>query len=161
MRSRHLSTVIHRAPAEVAAYFRDPDTLPDWAAGLTNTAVRRDGAELVVPTPMGDWRMRFAEPNDFGVLDHWVTDHTGTVTYNPVRVIEHPEGAEVIFTLRQRDMTDEQFDQDAAAIAADLETLRSVLEHSVAERVAPVAEPVEAPSPSIIPRRRGLAASTS
>jgi hypothetical protein len=130
MQSRHLSIVIRRDPAEVADYFGDPGNLPEWAAGLTETAVRRDGDDLVVPTPMGDWRMHFAAPNDFGVLDHWVTDHTGAVTYNPVRVIAHPDGAEVIFTLRQLSLTEEQFEKDAAAVAADLERLRSVLERA-------------------------------
>lgn len=128
MPSRHISTVIRRAPAEVLEFWADPDNLPAWAAGLTTAAVRRDGDDLVIPTPMGDWRMRFAAPNDYGVLDHWVTDHTGIVTYNPVRVIAHPDGAEVIFTLRQLAMSDEQFDQDAAAVASDLERLRVVLE---------------------------------
>lgn len=130
MQSRHLSTVIRRDPAEVAAYFGNPDNLPAWAAGLTDTALRRDGADLIVPTPSGDWRLRFAEPNDFGVLDHWVTDHTGTVTYNPVRVIVHPDGAEVIFTVRQLKLSDDEFEKDAAAVAADLERLRVVLERA-------------------------------
>ncbi|KHK96104.1 polyketide cyclase [Microbacterium mangrovi] len=128
MQSRHLSTVIRRDPAEVAAYFGNPENLPEWAAGLTDTAVRHDGDDLVIPTPMGDWRMRFAAPNDLGVLDHWVTDHTGQVTYNPVRVIAHPDGAELIFTLRQLNLTDEQYEKDAAAVTADLERLRTVLE---------------------------------
>jgi hypothetical protein len=36
----------------------------------------------------------------------------------------------VVFTVRRRaGMTDEEFDADAAAVAADLETLRTLLEN--------------------------------
>ena len=35
----------------------------------------------------------------------------------------------VVFSLRRRDdMTDDQFEQDAAAVAADLEALRALVE---------------------------------
>ena len=72
----------------------------------------------------------FAPPNAFGVLDHVVTLPSGESVYNPMRVI--PDGdarCEVVFTLRRRaGVSDDDFDADARAVAADLETLRALLE---------------------------------
>lgn len=129
MESRHLSVVIRRDPREVAAFAGDPQRLPDWAAGLAAGEPRVYGDVLVVRSPMGQVRVRFAPPNDLGVLDHEVTLPDGTAVHNPLRVLPHPLGAEVIFTLRRLDgVTADAFEADAAAVAADLERLRALLE---------------------------------
>lgn len=47
---------------------------------------------------------------------------------NPVRVPVHPEGSEIVFTVRQLGMGDEQFAADAAAVGRDLDTLKQLLE---------------------------------
>jgi hypothetical protein len=71
----------------------------------------------------------FAEKNEFGVLDHDVTLPSGEVIHNPVRVIGDGDGCEVVFTLRRRPgMSDEDFERDAAAVSADLATLRQLTE---------------------------------
>ncbi|WP_197513056.1 hypothetical protein [Tessaracoccus coleopterorum] len=77
---------------------------------------------------MGAIRVVFVGRNPYGVLDHDVELPTGEVVYNPLRVVPHPEGAEVIFTVRRLGMSDEQFERDVAAVAADLRRLREVLE---------------------------------
>ncbi|MGH3505202.1 MAG: hypothetical protein ACRDQA_30565, partial [Nocardioidaceae bacterium] len=41
----------------------------------------------------------FAEPNDFGALDHVVTLPSGESVYNPLRVIPEGDGCEVVFTV--------------------------------------------------------------
>ncbi len=47
----------------------------------------------------------------------------------PLRVISDGDECEVVFTLRQRpDMTNEDFEGDADAVAADLATLKSLVE---------------------------------
>jgi hypothetical protein len=126
--SRHISIVIDADPQQVYDYVADPDHLRDWAAGLAAAdEVRRDGDELIVQSPMGTVRVRFAETNAYGVLDHWVTLPTGDTVYNPLRVIAHPAGAEVIFTVRQLNSTDGEFDADCAAVARDLQSLREIL----------------------------------
>jgi hypothetical protein len=72
---------------------------------------------------------RFAPPNDFGVLDHDVDLPTGTF-HNPMRVIPNGSGSEVLFTLVQLpDVSDQQFQQDMDTIRADLNKLRTLLEH--------------------------------
>lgn len=129
MESRHLSVVIRRDPAQVAAFARDPRHLPEWAAGLAAGALRAEGDALVVESPMGEVRVRFAAANDLGVLDHDVTLPDGSTVQNPLRVVAHPLGAEVVFSLRRLDgVTPDAFEADAAAVAADLERLRSLLE---------------------------------
>ena len=67
--------------------------------------------------------------NDLGALDHDVDLPTGTF-HNPMRVIPNGTGSEVLFTLIQLpDVSDEQFQQDMDTVRADLNKLRTVLEH--------------------------------
>ncbi|WAC65917.1 SRPBCC family protein [Agrococcus sp. SL85] len=130
MESRHLGVVVRREPATVAAFAREH--LAEWAAGLAAGHPRPDPADpgvLVVDSPMGEVRVRFAPANDLGVLDHAVELPGGAVVLNPLRVLPHPHGAEVVFTLRRLDgVTSEAFEADAAAVAADLARLRALLE---------------------------------
>ena len=80
--------------------------------------------------PFGTIRVRFAERNTFGVIDHDVTLESGVTIHNPMRVIPHGEGSEFLFTLiRQPGASDEQFAQDKSAVEQDLKTLKNVLEH--------------------------------
>ena len=128
MRSRHVSVVIHRPPSEVYAFASDPDHLARWAGGLASSEVTRDGDALVVESPMGEVRIVFSEANTYGVLDHVVTTPDGATTYNPLRVVAHPEGAEITFTVRQLALTDDELERDAATVQGDLERLKGLLE---------------------------------
>ena len=128
MESRHVSTVIRRPAAEVYDFAADPDHLAAWAAGLAEGDITRDGDTLLVDSPMGRVTVRFVPRNDLHVLDHDVTLPSGTVVTNPVRVLAHPEGAEVLFTVRQIEMTVEELEGDVGRVAADLERLKAILE---------------------------------
>ncbi len=128
MRSRHVSRVIAASPAAVYAYASNPDNLPTWAAGLARNEVVRDGDRLLVDSPMGRATVMFSPDNEYGVIDHDVRLPSGEVVTNPVRIIAHPDGAEIIFTIRQLGLSDEQFDRDTAAVEQDLDTLRRLLE---------------------------------
>ena len=130
MKSQHVSRVIAATPQAVYAFAADVDNLPRWAAGLAQADVQRDGDELLVDSPMGQVRVRFVERNTLGVLDHDVTLPSGTVVANPLRVVPHPEGSEVIFTVRQIELTDEEFERDVALVAADLDRLAALVEKS-------------------------------
>lgn len=127
MRSRHVSRVIAAAPEVVYDVASDVANLPLWAAGLAQSDVVRDGDTLVVASPMGHVRVRFVDRNDFGILDHDVTLPSGTVVTNPVRVLAHPDGAEVVFTVRQIELDDAEFERDIAAVAADLDRLAKLV----------------------------------
>ena len=131
--SRHVSLDINRPPDEVYAYTADHTNLPNWASGIGDSIELIDG-QWVVESPMGRLTIRFAEPNDLGVLDHTVTLASGQTFYNPMRVIQHALGSEVVFTLRRSDeQSDEQFEADAATILADLHSLKALLEGETTE----------------------------
>jgi hypothetical protein len=113
--SRHVSVWVDAAPATVYDYTVDPGHLPAWVAGLN-----LDGADFA-----------FVARNDLGVLDHTVRVD-GQVFYNPMRVLPSGSDAttsELVFTVRRRaGMTDAEFDADAAAVQADLATLKGLVE---------------------------------
>lgn len=126
--SRHVTQIVRRPLAEVYAFAADPQNLPRWARGLAGSDVRREAEAWSMDSPMGRVLVRFAAPNDLGVLDHVVTLADGTSVLNPMRVLAlGPEASEVVFTVRQD--SPEALDEDAAAVAEDLERLREVLEH--------------------------------
>ena len=128
--SSHITVVIHAGRDAVYGIARDPANLPLWAAGLAvGEPEQVDDDALVVDSPMGRVRVVFAPRNDFGVLDHDVTLPSGETVHNPLRVVAHPHGAEIVFALRrQGDASDEDFAKDAAAVRADLHRLKALVE---------------------------------
>lgn len=126
--SRHLSVVIRRPPDEVYDFAADPANLARWAGGLASAEVHREGDVLVAESPMGPVRIVFVERNAYGVLDHDVTTPDGATTHNPLRVLAHPDGAEVVFTLRRLALSDDELDRDTRVVTSDLERLRALLE---------------------------------
>jgi hypothetical protein len=125
--TRHLSVLIDRPAAEVYAYARDYRNLPAWAAGLAS-GVRPVAGRWLADSPMGEVEVRFVPVNDLGVLDHDVVLPSGEAVTNPLRVLADGDSSEVVFTVRRRPgMTAQEFDADAAAVQADLESLRSLL----------------------------------
>jgi uncharacterized protein YndB with AHSA1/START domain len=126
--SRHIPVDIDVPPDEVYDYTSDHTNLPAWASGIGDSIELVDD-EWVVDSPTGRLTIRFAERNDLGVLDHTVTLAGGETFYNPMRVIQHGTGSEVVFTLRRSDdQTDAEFEHDAATVLADLHTLKALLE---------------------------------
>ncbi len=127
---QHISIYIDRRPNEVYAFAADPGNLPRWAVGLAGgSAVTKDGDDWIMEAPFGKVRVRFAEQNAFGVMDHDVTLESGVTVHNPMRVMPNGEGSEVLFTLiRQPGMSDEQFAKDKAAVEKDLRALKDLLE---------------------------------
>lgn len=126
--SRHVSVVIATSPDAVYDFAADPENLPRWAAGLARADVKVRGEELVAQSPMGEVTVRFVPRNPYGVLDHAVTLPSGTTVDNPLRVVAHPDGAEVVFTVRQIELTDDEFARDCRLVEEDLERLRRILE---------------------------------
>jgi len=132
MESRHISVTIDAAPEVVYRFAADPHTWPRWAAGLAEGGLRQDGEDWVADSPMGRVTVEFAPPNEFGVLDHVVHLPTGEAVYNPMRVVPlggDESSCEVVFSLRRRPgMTAAEFEADARAVAADLATLKSLVQ---------------------------------
>ncbi len=136
MNSNELSRVITQRVAcdwrAAYALAADPARLPEWASGLADGALAREGEgeRWVATTPGGRAVLRFAPANEFGVLDHWVAPEGVPEVYVPFRVVGVAPGAcELQFTLlRQPHMDDAAFAHDAEWIARDLRALRALLE---------------------------------
>jgi len=128
--ARHLSIAIDRSPALVASFAGDPANLGRWAAGLGDGLREDDGRWFTdMQGGTGTVEVRFVGPVAAGVLDHEVRLPDGTVFVNPLRVLPNDAGSEVVFTVFRRDgVDDDAFDADAAAVAADLATLKRLLE---------------------------------
>jgi hypothetical protein len=92
-------------------------------------SVEQVDGQWVADSDMGRILLDWAPDNPFGVVDHHVTVPSGQTFYNPMRVTANGEGSEVVFSVRrQPEMSDEEFDRDCAAVQADLNALRDILE---------------------------------
>lgn len=126
--AQHISVSINRPVDQVYAFAANPHNLPQWAAGLSGSIQQVHG-EWIAESPMGRVKVKFADQNQYGVLDHAVTLPSGETVYNPMRVIPNNDGSEVVFTLYRRpEMSDQQFAEDAQAVASDLQQLKRLLE---------------------------------
>ena len=126
---KHISVSIHCSPRKVYEFASNPENLPQWAAGVANATLKKSGNEWTTNSPMGEIKIKFVEPNSFGVIDHNVTLPSGEVMHNPLRVMKNASGSEVLFTLfRRPEMTDEEFNKDAEMVNKDLLKLKSILE---------------------------------
>lgn len=123
-----ISVTIERPFDDVRAALAEPWTWPKWASGLAE-GLEQDGQDWLGRGPGGDVRIRFSEPNGFGVADHWVTTAEGVEIYIPLRAIPNQAGAEVQFTLfRQPGMDDALFARDADWVRRDLQALKRLIE---------------------------------
>jgi uncharacterized protein YndB with AHSA1/START domain len=103
---------IERPPLDVYNFISDPKNLPKWASGLSAAV-----------------KVRFAERNKFGVLDHFVKGASGEEVYMPMRVFPNGDGSEVLLTVfRQPGMSEEKFAEDTHWVRRDLEALKELLE---------------------------------
>ena len=133
-RAHTVSVGIPVDPELVYAYASDPANLPAWAPGFVKS-IEKQRTSWIAQTPLGQIAFRFAAANDFGVLDHDVDLPTGTL-HHAMRVVPNGAGSEVLFTLIQLPgVSDEQFQQDMDTVRADLNKLRTVLEHRVGSAV--------------------------
>lgn len=125
---KHISVSINRTPAQVYEFASNPENLPKWAAGLSGS-IKKVDEDWISESPMGRVKIKFAEKNNFGVLDHAVTIPSGAKFYNPMRVVPNNDGSELVFTLfRRPEVSDQEFAQDARSVEKDLATLKSLLE---------------------------------
>ena len=128
MESRHVSVHIERSAADVYAFTADLANLPRWAAGLGG-AIDVEGDTAVVRTPDGPARVTFVPRNEHGVLDHEVRTASGQTVQVPLRVVRDGDGAEVVLTVRPpAGATADEVERDVAAVRADLDRLRALLE---------------------------------
>ena len=126
--SKHVSISINNSAEKVYEFTSDPENLPKWAAGVSGS-IKNVNGEWIAESPMGMIKIKFADKNKFGILDHDVTLPSGETFYNPMRVFPNKGGSELIFTLYQRpEMSDRDFRKDEEQIKADLEKLKALVE---------------------------------
>jgi hypothetical protein len=127
--AKHISISINRSAAQVYEFASNLENLPKWAAGLSGS-IKRVNEDWVAEAPMGSVKVKFAEENQFGVLDHRVTLPTGITVYNPMRVFPNNDGSELVFTLYRRpDVSDQEFAEDAKSVEQDLAKLKTLVEN--------------------------------
>lgn len=126
--ARHIGITIERPADEVYAFLASPLNFPKWAEGLGHSFSHIEGMTWSAQTPMGPMRILFSEPNRYGVVDHAVIPEHGPPMHNPLRVLANGRGAEVVFTLFQRDMSDDEMARDAGMVGRDLAVLKALLE---------------------------------
>lgn len=127
--ARTISVSVRRNWRELYDRFRRPETFPEWASGLSDASLTRNGDIWTAIGPEGPVSIRFSERNDLGVMDHWVDLGGGQVVYVPLRIIENDDGALVMLTLyRQPGMSDGKFAEDAAWVERDLMALKALAE---------------------------------
>jgi len=126
--SRTLSVSINCHPDKVYDFVSGLENMPLWATTFCKSIKKSDG-EWIAGTPQGQVKIRLAEKNHFGVLDHYISPAPGVEVYVPMRVVPNGSGSEMIFTLfRTPDMSAEQYAEDAKLVERDLQTLKDVLE---------------------------------
>jgi len=132
--SQHISISINRPATEIYEFVSNPENLPKWAAGLSGS-IRKVGEDWEADSPMGTVKVKFADNNKFGILDHDVTLPSGAKMYNPMRVFPNSDGSELIFTLYRRPgMSEEMFAEDSKEVARDLQKLKTLLENNKPEK---------------------------
>ncbi|AEV86061.1 polyketide cyclase [Actinoplanes sp. SE50] len=120
---------IDRPARDVYEYASEPANLAHWAPGLGGSVRLEDGRWLVDVPDGGVAEVVFVPRNDLGVLDHEVHLPDGAIVYVPLRVIADGDHSEIVFTVRRAvGMTDDMYDRDIAAVAADLGRLKQILE---------------------------------
>lgn len=126
--ARHLGVTIRRPVDEVYGFLAEPLNFPAWAEGLGHSLCHVEGMVWSAQTPMGPMRIAFSERNAYGVVDHTLIPPDGPAMLNPMRVVANGEDSEVVFTLFQREMSDDELARDAAMVARDLAALKTLLE---------------------------------
>jgi hypothetical protein len=126
--TRSVSVRINRSAAEAYEFLCQPENFPRWASGL-GSSLCQDGADWVVETPEGRARVRFAERNSHGVLDHQVNLPGAAPIYVPLRLIANGDACELVLTLfRRPEVSDAQFAADAEWVMRDLQAAKRLLE---------------------------------
>ena len=125
---KHISISINKPAEEVYQFASNPENFPKWIAFIKS--MTKQGEFWIGKTDLGDIKIKFTPPNDFGIIDHQVTLASGVTVNNPMRAVANNEGCEFTFTLFwMPGRTEKEFNEDAKAVSADLQKLKEILEH--------------------------------
>ncbi len=117
-------------PKKVYDFVSNLENLPRWASSTFPSIKEVDG-EWVIDTPNGQNKVRLAERNNFGILDHNVKLTSGIEVYVPMRVVKNGDGSEVMLTVFQTpEMTNEGYAKDMQTVEKDLDHLKTIIDES-------------------------------
>lgn len=126
--AQNISISIQTPFQQAYDFISKPENFPKWASGLCS-AIQKQGDDWIAETPTGRMKVRFTEPNRFGVLDHSVIGDSGEEINIPMRLIRNGQGCELILTLfRLPGVGDEQFQKDIEWVKRDLLAIKHLLE---------------------------------
>src|SRR3990170_7057892 len=124
---KNISVSINKSAEEVYQFTSNPENFPKWIEFIKS--MTNHGEFWIGKTDIGDLKIKFAPPNDFGIVDHQVTFANGATVNNPMRAIANNKGCEFTFTLFwMPDRTEKEFNEDAKAVTRDLQKLKEILE---------------------------------
>ena len=124
---KHISISINKSAAEVYQFASNPANFPKWIAFMKS--MTNHGQFWTASTDIGELKIRFAPPNDFGIIDHEVTLANGQTVNNHIRVVSNNKRCEFHFLLFwMPDRTEKEFNEDAASVLTDLQKLKELME---------------------------------
>lgn len=127
--SRLISLSIERPVRDVFRFLIAPENFPKWASLTGHRFEHKGGRDWLADTAAGPRIIRFAERNDYGVLDHAVFAAGEEPVFGPMRVVANEEGTLLTYTFFQRPgLSDEKFESTVEWITTDLMTAKTLLE---------------------------------
>ncbi len=128
MKSHTISISIKKDLKTVYEFISNLENLPRWASS-TFPSIKEINGEWLIDTPQGQNKVKLAERNNFGILDHYVELPSGVEVYIPMRVVKNNDGSEVMVTVFQTtEMTNEVYGKDLQTVNIDLNQLKTVIE---------------------------------
>lgn len=127
-RAEVVHTSIAAPPQKLIAWLSDMNTWKSWAPWI-QTVTKSSPRDWTLATDAGTMKVRFVEPNAFGVLDHEVTLESGVTVLNSLRVVPNGSGSELVMVVVHRpDMTNDEFERDVQAVTDDLARMKKTAE---------------------------------
>lgn len=130
LESKVVVVSINRPFAEVYDFVAEPLNLMHWGTTFGTEMKHLQGRDYLVDIPSGEVVLRFADRNDYGVIDFVLYGRDQTPGQpTPARVYPNGEGTDIAITLfRQPGMSNEKFKSDEEWMRSDLSRLKAVLE---------------------------------
>jgi len=127
-RTAVVHTSILAPPQDVVAFLSDMQNWKTWAPWIQSVA-RSSPRDWTLETEAGLMKVRFVEPNSFGVLDHHVTLASGFPVLNAMRVLPNGAGSELVMVLFQSPATStSEFERDVQAVTDDFARIKKAAE---------------------------------
>jgi hypothetical protein len=129
-RSRTITITIRCPQQIVYDFLAEPLNLPTWGSNMGNTIEHVSATDWASTGEHGRIIYRYHPRNEFGILDHALFREGEAPFTVPMRVVANDvDGAEVLYTLYQRPgMSSDEFLSEGEWVAADLLTLKALLE---------------------------------